>query len=120
MTTDTIKKRKPRRKMAQAIADKVTDNFAIIRIDHLSKVFASKTKTVTAVNDVSFEVMKGKIFGLLGSNGAGKSTLIRILTTLLSPTSGQAFVNNYDITTDQRRSGRSSVSAPRTIRAMSS
>jgi ABC-2 type transport system ATP-binding protein len=89
--------------MAQGIADKVTDNFTIIRIDHLSKVFASKTKTVTAVNDVSFEVMKGEIFGLLGSNGAGKSTLIRILTTLLSPTSGQAFVNNYDITTDQEK-----------------
>jgi len=78
----------------------VADGTPIIRIDHISKVFKDKTKTVVAVNDISFEVMKGEIFGLLGSNGAGKSTLIRILTTLLSPTAGQAFVNNYDITKD--------------------
>lgn len=77
-----------------------TDGSEIIRIEHLSKVFKSKIKTVIAVNDVSFEVKRGEIFGLLGSNGAGKSTLIRILTTLLAPTSGQAFVNNYDITRD--------------------
>jgi ABC-2 type transport system ATP-binding protein len=89
--------------MEQVIDDRATDNFAIIRIDHLSKVFTSKTKTVIADDDISFEVMKGEIFGLLGSNGAGKSTLIRILTTLLSPTSGQAFVNNYDITKDQEK-----------------
>jgi ABC-2 type transport system ATP-binding protein len=81
----------------------VADGTAIIRIDHLSKIFRNKTKTVIAVNDISFEVMKGEIFGLLGSNGAGKSTLIRILTTLLSPTSGNAFVNNYDITKDPEK-----------------
>lgn len=78
----------------------VPDGTPIIRIDHLSKVFKDKTKTVVAVNDVSFEVMRGEIFGLLGSNGAGKSTLIRILTTLLSPTTGQAVVNDIDITKD--------------------
>ncbi|MEN6396830.1 MAG: ABC transporter ATP-binding protein [Methanoregula sp.] len=79
------------------------DGTAIIRIDHLSKVFTTKNKTVTAVNDVSFEVQRGEIFGLLGANGAGKSTLIRILTTLLAPTSGQAFVDNYDITKDPEK-----------------
>ncbi|MGD0535686.1 ABC transporter ATP-binding protein [Methanoregula sp.] len=79
------------------------DGTAIIRIDHLSKVFTGKTKNVIAVNDVSFEVMRGEIFGLLGANGAGKSTLIRILTTLLSPTSGQAFVDNYDILKDPEK-----------------
>lgn len=46
---------------------------------------------VTAVDDVSFSVEKGEIFGFLGPNGAGKSTTIMILTTLLKPTSGQAF-----------------------------
>jgi ABC-2 type transport system ATP-binding protein len=70
----------------------------IIVIDHVTKTFQSKTKTVTAVDDVSFNVFRGEIFGLLGPNGAGKSTLIRILTTLLRPTSGTAFLNNFEIT----------------------
>jgi len=51
----------------------------------------------TAVNGVTFNVDAGEIFGLLGPNGAGKSTLIRMLTTLLLPTSGTARVNGFDI-----------------------
>ncbi|MDF2547876.1 MAG: daunorubicin transporter ATPase [Anaerosolibacter sp.] len=49
-------------------------------------------KIVHAVNDISFEVEKGEIFGLLGPNGAGKTSTIKILTTLLAPTSGEATV----------------------------
>src|SRR5262245_5861933 len=51
----------------------------------------------TAVNGISFAVEEGEIFGLLGPNGAGKSTLIRMLTTLLPPTEGGAFVGGFDV-----------------------
>jgi ABC-2 type transport system ATP-binding protein len=51
----------------------------------------------TAVNGITFSVEPGEIFGLLGPNGAGKSTLIRMMTTLLQPTRGTAFVNGFDI-----------------------
>ncbi|MFH0967176.1 MAG: ATP-binding cassette domain-containing protein, partial [Methanobacteriota archaeon] len=71
---------------------------SIIRIEHLTKIFFERKRTVTAVNDISFDVNRGEIFGLLGPNGAGKSTIIRILTTLLKPTSGTACVDSYDIT----------------------
>ena len=59
----------------------------------LSKSFG----TVTAVNNISFAVESGEIFGFLGPNGAGKSTTIMILTTLLKPTSGQALVFGFDV-----------------------
>ena len=51
----------------------------------------------TAVNGIAFDVEQGEIFGLLGPNGAGKSTLIRMLTTLLPPTSGTARIGGFDI-----------------------
>jgi ABC-2 type transport system ATP-binding protein len=51
----------------------------------------------TAVKGITFAVAEGEIFGLLGPNGAGKSTLIRMLTTLLVPTSGSALVNGFDV-----------------------
>src|SRR5208337_4148329 len=53
-----------------------------------------------AVNQVSFAVHTGEIFGLLGPNGAGKTTLIRMLTTLTPPTSGKAIVGGHDVVTD--------------------
>jgi ABC-type multidrug transport system, ATPase component len=66
---------------------------AIIEVSHLVKKFGDHA----AVNDVSFSVEKTEVFGLLGPNGAGKSTTIKMLTTLLSLTSGQAYVNGFDI-----------------------
>jgi ABC-2 type transport system ATP-binding protein len=80
-----------------------TNDAIIIRIDHMVKTFNSRNKPVTAVNDVSFTVRRGEIFGLLGPNGAGKSTLIRILTTLLTPTSGTACLDTYEITRDPEK-----------------
>ena len=58
---------------------------------------------VTAVNDISFSVENGEIFGFLGPNGAGKSTTIMILTTLLKPTSGQALISGFDVTTNAKQ-----------------
>jgi ABC-2 type transport system ATP-binding protein len=53
--------------------------------------------TFTAVDGISFSVKPGEIFGLLGPNGAGKSTLIRMMVTLLPPTSGTAIINGFDV-----------------------
>jgi len=58
---------------------------------------------VTAVNDISFSVEKGEIFGFLGPNGAGKSTTIMIFTTLLKPTSGQACISGFDVMTNAKQ-----------------
>jgi ABC-2 type transport system ATP-binding protein len=68
-----------------------------IDVQHIVKKFGD----FIAVNGISFQVAGGEIFGLLGPNGAGKSTLIRMLTTLLPPTSGTAVVNGFDIRTQQ-------------------
>ncbi|HMN22942.1 MAG: ABC transporter ATP-binding protein [Ignavibacteriaceae bacterium] len=64
-----------------------------IEVKNLSKVFGN----FTAVNDVSFNVKQGEIFGFLGANGAGKSTTIRMLIGILEPTSGDATVGGYSI-----------------------
>ena len=74
-----------------------------IEVNNIVKKFAD----FTAVAGVSFKVEAGEIFGLLGPNGAGKSTLIRMLVTLLPPTSGTASINGFDVTKkadDVRRS----------------
>jgi ABC-2 type transport system ATP-binding protein len=66
----------------------------IVKVDGLTKIFNSKFK---AVDNVTFSVYEGEIFGFLGPNGAGKTTTIKMLTTLLKPTSGTATVCGYDI-----------------------
>ncbi|MDD4255074.1 MAG: ATP-binding cassette domain-containing protein [Methanofollis sp.] len=88
-------------RMAGTNSDRTAEPESIIRIEHLSKVFRDGNHTVKAVDDVSFEVRKGEILGLLGPNGAGKSTIIRILTTLLRPTSGKVFIGPYDVARQQ-------------------
>ena len=73
----------------------MTNTYAI-EVSNLVKQY----EDVTAVNDLSFKVYEGEIFGLLGPNGAGKSTTINILCGLLEPTSGTASVLGYDLKKD--------------------
>lgn len=75
------------------------NDFAM-NVETLVKVFHPRRRpAVTAVDGMSFEVRRGQIFGLLGPNGAGKTTTLKMLTTLLRPTSGGARVLSYDVTT---------------------
>lgn len=72
-----------------------------IEVHNLVKTFRSDSDNVIrAVDGVSFKVEKGEIFGLLGPNGAGKSTIVRILTTIVQPTSGSVRVFDYDVVHD--------------------
>jgi len=77
-------------------------NGVAIEVKGISKRFGA----LLAVDNVSFTVESGQIFGLLGPNGAGKSTLIRMLTTLVPPTSGTAVVAGHDIIRDPTRCAR--------------
>ena len=69
---------------------------AAIEVDHLSRKFGQ----FVAVDDLSFDVRRGEVFGFLGANGAGKSTTIRMLCGLLTPTSGVARVDGVDVGAD--------------------
>ncbi len=79
-----------------------------LQVEDLVKVYRPRSGApVRAVDGMSFAVARGTIFGLLGPNGAGKTTILKILTTLLRPTSGRARVLGYDVTAqplDVRRS----------------
>src|SRR5437588_5788567 len=66
---------------------------AAIEVEHIVKKYGD----FTAVDDVSFSVKEGEIFGLLGPNGAGKSTLIRMMTTLIPITAGKARISGHDV-----------------------
>lgn len=72
------------------------DNQPIIEVKNVTKKFGPPDNQLTAVNDISFKVYPGEIFAFLGPNGAGKTTTIKMLTTLLKPTSGDIRINGYD------------------------
>jgi ABC-2 type transport system ATP-binding protein len=73
-----------------------------IEVDHIVKKYGD----FTAVDDVSFNVTEGEIFGLLGPNGAGKSTLIRMMTTLIPITAGYARIGGHDVAKDPNAARR--------------
>ena len=75
----------------------------MIKVEHVSKTYKAKQGTVEAVKDVSLEISRGEIFGIIGFSGAGKSTLIRLLNGLESVTSGQISINGKDITKLKRK-----------------
>lgn len=75
-----------------------------VRVNNLTKLFHDELRgDVHAVNGVSFECHSGEIFGLLGANGAGKTTTLRMLSTVLRPTSGSASVMGHDVETAPER-----------------
>ena len=75
----------------------------MIRTRELTKDFVVKKETVHAVRGLDLDVHQGELVALLGPNGAGKSTTLRMLTTLLRPTSGTATVAGYDVTSAQQQ-----------------
>ena len=75
----------------------------MIRVENVSKTYTGKQGTVEAVKDVSLEISRGEIFGVIGFSGAGKSTLIRLLNGLETVTSGHIYINEKDITTLKRK-----------------
>jgi ABC-2 type transport system ATP-binding protein len=78
-------------------------NQNIITVENLTKKF----NDLTAVDNISFSIKKGEIFAFLGPNGAGKTTTIKMLTTMLAPTSGRIMVNGYNPQADQDEVRRS-------------
>ena len=75
------------------------NKYTTVSIQHISKSY----KEVKALNDISCEVGKGELFGIIGPDGAGKTTLFRILTTLIMADSGTATVNGLDVVRDYKK-----------------
>lgn len=82
----------------------------MIRVEHLTKTFSlnaqqrkelgTDSRTVTAVDDLSFSCEPGRVYALLGPNGAGKTTTLRMLSTIFQPTSGSIFIDGIDAVKD--------------------
>lgn len=77
-----------------------SENTIPINVNHINKSYGNGK--ITAVRDVSFQVNRSEIFGLIGPDGAGKTTIFRILTTLLKPDSGNASVDGFDVVKDYK------------------
>lgn len=73
-----------------------------IIVNNLSKSYGKKAEKILAVDDVSFSVKKGEIFGLIGPDGAGKTSIFRMLTTVLLPDQGSATIEGFDMVKDYK------------------
>ncbi|HRE39601.1 MAG TPA: ABC transporter ATP-binding protein [Chitinophagaceae bacterium] len=71
-------------------------------VNNITKRYGKKNAVVTALKEISFEVDKGELFGIIGPDGAGKTSLFRILTTLLLPEGGTASVDGFDVVKDYK------------------
>lgn len=71
-------------------------------VENIVKTYGTKKNIVTALNDISFEVKPGELFGIIGPDGAGKTSLFRILTTLLLADKGKATVDGFDVVKDYK------------------
>ncbi|BBG22991.1 putative ABC transporter ATP-binding protein [Sulfuracidifex tepidarius] len=74
-----------------------------IIVSDIVKVYKAKGREIRALDGVSFRAEKGEITSIVGHNGAGKTTMLKILSTLVIPTSGTATVNGYDVVKDEKR-----------------
>jgi len=108
-------KQPPAPDLTTAAGEATPETAAAISIAHLSKTYPvplarvrklfrrSTASPIQALRDVSFDVLEGEIFGLIGRNGAGKTTLTKIIATLVQPTSGMVTVRGYDSVRDEER-----------------
>ena len=72
----------------------------MIEVSGLSKIYREKERPITAVDDLTFRISPGTVFGLLGPNGAGKTTTIRMMTTLGKPSAGSCSIAGFDVQRD--------------------
>ena len=75
----------------------------MIQTENLSKHFSSEGRLIRAVDGLNLQVREGEVFGFLGPNGAGKTTSVRLLTTLIAPTAGSAWVNGLEVGKDDEK-----------------
>jgi ABC-2 type transport system ATP-binding protein len=77
----------------------------MIKTDHLTKIFplGKKNPPITAVENLTLDIQEGEVFGFLGPNGAGKTTTVRMLTSLIAPSTGRAFINGLELGKDDQK-----------------
>ena len=75
----------------------------MIKVENISKSYGEKNQKILAVDNISFSVENGEIFGLIGPDGSGKTSIFRMLTTLLHPDNGSAEIEGLDVVEDYKK-----------------